>query len=904
MPDSKKVKGAIDKIQALQLIFADKLAERIEELLLITLGLNTNDACDSQDNQQLLKNIHNLSHKLAGSAGTFQFHDVYVAAKELEEFCHTLLEKTEADSKGDGWYQNILDLQAMIQTAAINKTAKPMKIAADAGLISAEIKHNIILVDDDELLSALLKEQIKNFGFDITCLSNPNDLASFLENHTPEVILMDIIFPNYDFNGIDLIKDLKAKAKINCPVIFLSNRDDFDARLEAVRSGAQGYVVKPVQTLELVEILDRYTDRLADKSYRVLIVDDDNSMLDFYQNALEADGFMCKSVQNPILATEALIDFKPNVILLDVDMPSCNGFELAEVIRQNNAFTHIPILFLTADKNCELAALKAGGDCFLNKKLDVHVLIASVRSHCRRSKELHAVIGRLRQDELRFQSVSRSSLDAIIMFNQAGHIIFWNEGAESIFGYQSNEIIGQSFDMLMHGISFKELSTDNNAVSYSIESEGITKEQQIIAIDLSYTEWHSGGDLFFTSIIRDMSERKLMLNSIIDSKDVAEKANKAKSIFLSNMSHELRTPLNAILGFTQILELDDEKNLISDQLESLAYIHNAGNHLLMLINEVLDLSVIESGKVAINLEQLDWVSLLTKSLELIAPQASSAEITIVNELPDNLSCFIYADALRLGQVFDNLLTNAIKYNNVNGRVFVRMSCIENCYRLMVEDTGKGIPDKYMADLFKPFSRLGLENSAIEGTGIGLTITKKLVEMMDGRIGVDSIEGQGCTFWVEFPKIIQVNDNLEILENKDKGKKMLEATHQEKNAAVRVLYIEDNMMNQILMKKIILRAGFEYDVADTGGAGIEKAIQNKPDIILLDIDLPDMSGYQVFETLKANDETKDIIVIGVSANAMLTDIEKGRAIGLTEYITKPINTEEIIKVINQSLGLKK
>ncbi|NOQ17098.1 MAG: response regulator [Methyloprofundus sp.] len=1026
---------AINRIQQLQQAFSEKLAERIDELKQTSFKLDKHASPLTENNKLLLKSSYELAHKLAGSAGTFQFTEVYKAAKNLEHFCGSLVETETEHPFPQDWFTQVQQLQAAIQQVPTHKNKILSHQHPSATLTSnntAPARSNkIILVDDDELLSALIQEQAKHFGFHIHCINNPEELSDFLDNNTPEVILMDIVFPSYTFNGIDLVKQLKAVNKIQCPVIFLSNREDFNARLEAVRSGGNGYIVKPVNILELVEILDKHTHKNRNEHFRALIIDDDTLISRYYEKILQVHNFTCKAVTEPLTAIEALISFLPDVILLDIHMPNCNGFEVADVIRQDNRFTHIPIIFLSADddKDSEIAALTAGGNCLINKNAKREIFLTNVISQSRRSRELHSVINHLRKDELCFQAVSHSTSDAIITLNKNGLIILWNEGAENIFGYQALEVIGQSIELIIpqksqekHRKGFQKLvEKKNRPAKNSIESQALCKDGRLISIELSYSEWLSGNERFFTSIIRDTTERKeienelqhqqenlkaivnnsaegiitinergiiemanpkaleifaytseelegqnvsvLMpkamrsqhdqyldksaihapkiinkarelqgirkdgsvfpmelnvspmsingakkfvgilhditerkhaLEAITSAKLEAEQANKAKSSFLSSMSHELRTPLNAVLGFSQLLQEDQENPLNEDQHESLEHIYSAGLHLLNLIDEVLDLSKIESGKVNIELESVNLIALLTHSLESIAPQLVRAQITLEQELPDKQNIFVKADASRLNQVLSNLLTNAIKYNKKQGVVTVFLSQHAGKVRIFVKDTGVGIPEDMMSDLFTPFNRLGAAQSEIEGTGIGLTITKMLVEMMGGNIGVENIPGKGCTFWIEL-------DKADVAAPANKSPLAYQTTDIQHASAINILYIEDNPANRLLMKKIInTHTGLLYNEATTGDAGIQVALEIKPQIILLDINLPDMDGFEVYWQLQQHQLTATTKIIIVSANAMPADIAKGQTADFFAYITKPIDQRQLLDVIKQAL----
>jgi signal transduction histidine kinase/CheY-like chemotaxis protein len=395
---------------------------------------------------------------------------------------------------------------------------------------------------------------------------------------------------------------------------------------------------------------------------------------------------------------------------------------------------------------------------------------------------------------------------------------------------------------------------------------------------------------------RDITAQKKMAKSLIAAKEEAEKASKAKSEFLSSMSHELRTPLNAILGFSQVLELDPESPLTDSQNESVTEILKAGNHLLDLINEVLDLSKIESGKLSTSIESVLIKSLMEETLSIIKPFADTHEIKLVSYPIDNSDEFVYVDNTRLKQILLNLLSNAIKYNKQNGKVTFFHNRIDDKYRFHVIDTGIGLSKSDLDLIFKPFQRLNKLNNSIEGTGIGLTVAKQLVELMNGKIYVESEKGIGSHFYVEFPAV-----NVCAIDKAED--KLLIETHSslsEENHYT-VLYVEDNPANLRLVERILNHiTNIKMLSATSGELCIDLAIAHKPDLILLDINLPGIDGYEVFKRLKMYEETNNIPIVAISAHAMPKDISKGISIGFTDYITKPLNVVKFTEKISSIL----
>jgi CheY-like chemotaxis protein/two-component sensor histidine kinase len=378
-------------------------------------------------------------------------------------------------------------------------------------------------------------------------------------------------------------------------------------------------------------------------------------------------------------------------------------------------------------------------------------------------------------------------------------------------------------------------------------------------------------------------------------KNEAERANKAKSQFLSSMSHELRTPLNSILGFSQLLEASTTEPLTKMQDESVGRILKSGNHLLSLIDEVLDLAKIESGNITISPEVVAVCPLIEDVVFTVKSMAIDKKVQINMKTAEHQGVHVMADRIRLRQILLNLLSNGIKYNKDSGTLTVTVEKPEaDRIRIVVADTGLGISKENMKDLFKPFNRLDAENSNIQGTGIGLTITKRLVKLIGGEIGVESELGVGTKFYVELPYAEQ---QVRISEDTHVEHEMAPVSKDQKV----LLYIEDNPTNQKLVEKIIdLRPNISLLIAPQAGLGIELAISKKPDLILMDINLPDMDGYEALNILKSDDGTSHIPVMAVSSNAMPDDINRMRSEEFVDYITKPIDIKLFLKAVDEVL----
>jgi len=406
---------------------------------------------------------------------------------------------------------------------------------------------------------------------------------------------------------------------------------------------------------------------------------------------------------------------------------------------------------------------------------------------------------------------------------------------------------------------------------------------------------------------RRVEAERALLDQALQDKNVelesakvaAEKANLAKSDFLSSMSHELRTPLSAILGFAQLVESGIPAPT-PVQKRSIDQILKAGWYLLELINEILDLALIESGKLSMSLEPVSLSDVMLECETMIEPQAQQRGISVAFthfEKP----CFVKADRTRVKQVLINLLSNAIKYNKVGGTVAVETTVSVDTIRISVRDTGEGlVPDK-LAQLFQPFNRLGQESSAEQGTGIGLVVSKRLIEWMGGEIGVESTVGQGSVFWIE----LKLTSEPQFALHPDEFALLSEAGIQGDGPLQSLLYIEDNPANLMLVEDIIARRpDIHLLSARDGNRGIEIARSAQPDVILMDINLPGISGIEALAILLADPATAHIPVIALSANAIPRDIERGLEAGFFRYLTKPIKVVEFMDTLDVTMKFAK
>lgn len=489
---------------------------------------------------------------------------------------------------------------------------------------------------------------------------------------------------------------------------------------------------------------------------------------------------------------------------------------------------------------------------------------------------------------------------AIVSITDAsGTITYVNDKFVEISGYTRDELLGKNHRLLnsgYHDVRFfaemwKEISHGQpwhgQICNRSKRGDFYWVESTIVPFFDSY-----GLITQYVSIRTDITKNKEIEVELIKSREEAERASNAKSEFLSSMSHELRTPLNAVLGFAQLLQFDEE--LSPDSKEGVHEILKAGDHLLTLINEVLDLAKIESGHMDISLEPVAIEPVILESFDLLDRLAAAHGVRLILGQTENM--VVRADRVRLKQIFLNLLSNGIKYNRRGGTLTVEASHPEpGRVWIRVVDTGPGIAAEKIAELFKPFHRLGAENGPVEGAGIGLVITQRLVELMGGSVGVESRLGEGSTFWVE----LQEERNDTVLTSAEPLAFALRAD--ERSRAHTVLYIEDNPSNLKLVSQILgRRPHIHLLTAHAPRLGVDLARTRSPDLILLDINMPDMDGYEVLRVIRSQAELERIPVIAVTANAAPKDIRRGLEAGFNDYVIKPIDVAKLLAVVDHYL----
>jgi PAS domain S-box-containing protein len=515
-----------------------------------------------------------------------------------------------------------------------------------------------------------------------------------------------------------------------------------------------------------------------------------------------------------------------------------------------------------------------------------------MRQEVRKRREVESALA---ESEKRYRSVVDNIREVIFQTDAEGRWTFLNRAWSEVMGFSVEESLGRNFLEFVHpedGPENAELFAllinrqkeyCRHEVRYLTKSGG----SRWVEVYAGLTLIEGGGIAGTSGTLNDVTDRRTIEGELRAAKEAAERASRAKNEFLSRVSHELRTPMNTIIGFTQLLEMDGGTRL---QRENTGRILRAARHLLGLLNEILDIARIESGHLSVELQALRPLDVVRTAVEMMQPLFESKQIQLIQHAIDGAGVAVVADRQRLLQVLLNLFSNAAKYNRPGGQVTLSCERLGSSFRINVADTGLGIPADRFASLFQPFERLGAERTAVEGTGLGLALSKHLMELMNGNIGLESALDQGSTFWIELPI-------SEITTAQDETSECPQAVPVNCGFFT-VLYIEDNPQNIILVERILgRRDGVRLITATNGKLGLEMALKQAPDLVLLDLHLPDMSGLSVLRLLGSNSLTSAIPVVVLSADALPSTRKQLLAAGARRFFTKPLDVKEFLTAID-------
>lgn len=769
--------------------------------------------------------------------------------------------------------------------------------------------YRVLMVEDDDLVAKSFQTVFEDAGLQVHILGDPAGLLDAMGGFDPELVLMDLGLPGC--SGMELAAMLRQHASFRgVPLVFLSGVSDPDIQREALTHGGDDFLEKALgPELLLQQILPRLQRR---RDVQLSQVAQKQERMELAQLRAGLDAHAIVSVT----------DRSGRILYANAKFCEVSGYSREELVGQTHRIirsdAHPPAFFaemwqtITAGGiwQGEIQNRKKNGDPYWVETTIVPILgragmpdrYVAIRTEV--TALYQALEGAKRSAERLRRSQVYANIGTWDWDIQTGEL-FWSERIAPLFGYPDGDM-ETSYEAFLKAVHPEDREALVDAVNACVEhGRPYDLEHRILWPDGTVRWAHESGDvvraedgtpLHMLGVVQDITRRKEAEFDLDRARAEAERANQAKSEFLGRMSHELRTPLNAILGFSQLLEAGGGGPLTPVQARATQQIGKAGWHLLDLINDVLDLAKVEARHLDIALETVNLHAMAWECAELTKPLADQKGLRFVLEVPPIGPWRVKADPVRLRQVLINLLGNAIKYNSAQGQVRLRAESIPGDHlRILVQDTGPGLNEHQQASLFRPFERLGAEHTGVEGSGIGLALCKVLVELMGGRIGCDSRLGEGSTFWVELPQLPPEPET--VPEVKPRLVEDLPVS-----SLGTLLCVEDNAANLMLVQEMLqLRPGVRFLSASLAERGISLARMHRPALILMDINLPDMSGLEALNELKSHADTRNIPVIAVSANALPREIQQGLKAGFDDYLTKPLRIETFLAMLDRHLG---
>jgi PAS domain S-box-containing protein len=661
------------------------------------------------------------------------------------------------------------------------------------------------------------------------------------------------------------------------------------------------------------------TDRDIDsRGSKVLVVDDLRENLRILRGMLEVEGYRISAAPSGEVALAIAPEILPDLVLLDVMMPGIDGFETCRRLKQDEKLRAVPVVFVTAkgDIGDVVEGFRAGGVDYITKPFKQEEVLARIHTHLtnhllriqrermiaelsRANARLEKQEENLKESEERFKGLSRATFEGVLI-HDGGMIVDVNQAALDALGYEYEELIGaDALDLLLvpeaRAVAEERIEARWEQPN---ELEMLRKDGSVVPMEVRAKTTPFQGREVRVVALRDITERKLAEESLRRAKEAAEAANRTKSEFLANMSHEIRTPMNTILGYSKLLE---ERSQDAEQRDHLSAIHASGRSLLTLIDDILDISKIEAGKLELQEAPMDPRFVLEDMRRIFEQKIRDKKLAFAVETSDDLPPWLLLDESRLRQILLNLIGNAVKFTE-QGRieVSVRLDGIGRArdrvrLQLSVSDTGIGIPDVDQEAIFGTFQqRPGQSSARFGGTGLGLAISKRLAEMMGGSIQVESEVDKGSTFTL-------ILEEVEVTE--DPGQLQEEPAADDMHTIwfepATVLIVDDIPDNRQLLKDYLDPYGFALLEAENGKEAIEICTLDRPDLILMDVKMPVLDGYEATRILKDRRETSSIPVIAVTASAMMEEREQMESL-FDAYMTKPIAKSHLIARLSSFL----
>ncbi|MGK7903601.1 MAG: response regulator [Hormoscilla sp.] len=642
-------------------------------------------------------------------------------------------------------------------------------------------------------------------------------------------------------------------------------------------------------------------------SGNILVVDDNHKNLQLLVEILSNKGYKARPAKSGEVALRSVASSKPDLILLDIRMPEMDGYAVCEALKAEAETREIPIIFISAltETVDKVKGFDLGCVDFITKPFQAEEVLARVESHLTQRRLQQELEEKNQQLQLLERAIE-SSANGIIVTDPTrpdNPIIYVNPGFENITGYTAAEAIGKNGRFLCGDKKDQDEFTE---VRHAIETgrscqvvlQNFRKNGKIFWNQLSISPVHdkNGKVTNFVEVITDISDRKEMEVALAKAKEAAEVANRAKSAFLANMSHELRTPLNAILGFTQLLAKD--RNITPSQQSNLDIITRSGEYLLTLINQVLDVSKIEAGRMTLNETNFDLYLLLDNIRDLFGLKGQQKGLQLIVDRPEDLPRYVCTDEVKLRQVLINLINNAIKFTD-RGGIAVRVRCtgegMTPKLEFEVEDTGAGIAPEELANLFKPFSQTATGKDSQSGTGLGLAIAHSFLELMGGTIEVSSAVGKGSTFAFNVKVTIVEKATVKITQPWGKIIDIYPKHH------YRILIVDNQRDNRQLLIKLLAPLGFDLLEGKDGEEAIAFCRSFVPHLIFMDLRMPVMNGEVACQQIKSQANAPKIIA--VTASVLTEEHRSVLSAGFDDLIGKPFRMEEIYTALEKHLGIK-
>ena len=889
-----------DRITLLKQEFRSQLDIRIDEIRALWSGVDK-EVCDLNT----LDALHRILNNLVISG-------VPLGLEHITETAHLLEILVLSLRKNGGKLTEIRrrQIDSLVQLLSTVISAKhaterhERQLRWEPSDIKPDIEENkpiVFILLNNKLNLSELSKHMEYCGYRVEIFNYFHPFIHAVSKKVPDLIIINAELPEKERDELYYIHGQISRNLKRVPVICISTHDDLATRLHAIRSGYDGYFTLPLDVDKFKDKVETLTAGVPRDPYKILIIDEDRVMSDFYKYILEKEGMNVNVVNDPFTSLKVIRENRPELILLNIYMPGCSGLELVKIIRQFEEFVGISIVYMSGDTDFDLriSAINAGGDDLLKLPVNPDHLIATINSRVSRARTLNTMNSNFNSAlrEIENQNFALDQHAIVSITNVNGAIVYVNDKFCDITGYTRAELIGKDHNILKSGVHPESLYTNmwntiNRGHVWQGEICNRKKSGENYWVDMTIVPFmdEKRRPYQYVTINTDISSRIFAEMDLLKARDMAVSANQAKSEYISKMSHELRTPLNVMMGFSQLLELSNDYSLSETQVQYLNEIQNAGNHLLELLNEVLDLSRIEANQLNIEKINIPLDSFLDECCSLVMPMTKKKNISI-SRTCNNTELFAFADPLRLKQVLLNLLSNAIKYNRDSGTVTIRSKAAATGIIIDVIDTGEGIPEDQIDRLFQPFYRLPCHRQE-DGVGIGLTLSKRLMELMGGRIGIDSQYGLGTRFWIEInsadPDVLYKTDIKKIA-----TKKLIS-----NELTCKILYIEDNLTNFSLIREALLqRPYYLLTHAPSAELGLEMAAAGRPDIILMDLQLPGLSGYDAFKQLQTDSSLSGIPVIAISADLNPVNVDRAIQMGFHEYFTKPIDILKLLSALD-------